>query len=296
MNWPQKTRDIFNHHMDSTHWDGFKFRDDDIIVGTWGKAGTTWTQQIVAQLLFNGDTNVNIDNISPWLDIRVMPKEVKFDILEQQQHRRCIKTHLPVDALVFSPQAKYLYVARDMPDIVWSMYNHMHYALDDFYDMINNTPGLVGPKLERPAGDVYQYFNDFLEKDGYPCWAFWENIRTWWEIRELPNVKLLHFNDLKQDLEGEMRGIAAFLDIPIDEAAWPAIVEHCTFKWMKDNADMVAPQGGAMWENGGQTFINKGENKRWKDVLSEGDIARYQAKAVQELGDECAQWLFAGKS
>jgi aryl sulfotransferase len=40
---------------------------------------------------------------------------------------------------------------------------------------------------------------------------------------------LLHFSRLKQDLPCEIRRIAAFLDIPIDEARFPAIVEHCSF-------------------------------------------------------------------
>jgi aryl sulfotransferase len=196
---------------------------------------------------------------------------------------------------VFHPEAKYLYVARDMPDIVWSMHNHMYQALDDFFDLFNNTPGLIGAPLERPTFDTYQYWKEFLENDGYPCWPFWENIRTWWEIRDLPNVKLIHFNDLKGNLEKEIRDIAAFLEMPVDEREWPRIVEHCTFQWMKDNADKVAPGGGDLWENGGQSFINKGENKRWKEVLSDDDIAGYHAKAIAELGEECARWLFNGK-
>jgi aryl sulfotransferase len=39
--------------MDSTYWNDFKFRDDDIIISTYAKAGTTWMQQIVSQLIFN---------------------------------------------------------------------------------------------------------------------------------------------------------------------------------------------------------------------------------------------------
>src|SRR3546814_8940526 len=88
------------------------------------KSGTTWTQQIVGQLIFGGEPGVDVASISPWVDLRVPPREVKLPALEAQSHRRFLKTHLPVDALVFSPVAKYLYVARDGRDVVWSMYNH----------------------------------------------------------------------------------------------------------------------------------------------------------------------------
>ncbi len=36
--WPKKAREIHNHHMDSTIWNDFKFRDGDIIVATYGKS------------------------------------------------------------------------------------------------------------------------------------------------------------------------------------------------------------------------------------------------------------------
>ncbi len=58
--WPQKARDLHNHHFDSTIWDEFEFRDDDIIIATYAKAGTTWLQQIVSQLIFKGKEWVGI--------------------------------------------------------------------------------------------------------------------------------------------------------------------------------------------------------------------------------------------
>ena len=50
--WPQKQRELHNHHMDSSIWNELEFRDDDIIIGTYAKAGTTWMQQIIGQLIF----------------------------------------------------------------------------------------------------------------------------------------------------------------------------------------------------------------------------------------------------
>ncbi len=290
---PVKTREIHNHHMDSTRWNDFKFRDDDIIIATYAKSGTTWMQQIISQLLHNGAEGVDFHSISPWIDFRIMPPEVYVG-LEQQKNRRFMKTHLPVDALVFSPKAKYLYIARDGRDMVWSMFNHHAKANEHWYGAINNTPGRIGPAIEPPPNDPAVYFREWLEKDGYPFWSFWESVRSWWNVRHLPNVKLVHFNDLKKDLAGEIRGIGEFLGIHQDNATFQKIVEHCGFDYMKAHAEAVAPLGGALWDGGADTFINKGTNGRWKDALTQADIKTYEGDAVRELGADCARWLATG--
>lgn len=293
--WPQKRREFHNHHFNSTVWNDFKFRDDDVIVATYAKSGTTWTQQIVGQLLFQGDPEVKVHEISPWLDLRIMPPNTK-DLLEAQTHRRVIKTHLPLDALVFSPQAKYIYIARDGRDVVWSMYNHHVSANDLWYAALNNTPGLVGPPIEKPNPDQRAYFLEWLERDGHPFWPFWENLSSWWEARHLPNVKLIHFNRLKADLDGEMRALADFLEVDIPADKWPDVVEHCTFDWMKANAEKMAPLGGLIFEGGAGKFINKGSNGRWKDVLTPADSLAYEQMAVEKLGPDCARWLMTGEA
>lgn len=292
--WPRKTRELHNHHMDSTVWNDFAFRDDDVIVATYGKSGTTWTQQIVGQLVFKGAEGVPIHEISPWLDLRIMPPEA-IAAVKAQTHRRIIKTHLPVDALVFSPQAKYIYIGRDGRDVVFSFYNHHSNANQLWYDALNNTPGRVGPPIEPPDPDVRRYFRTWLERDGFPMWSFWENIDTWWAARDLPNVRLTHFANLKADLEGEMRAIAEFLEIDIPGERWPAILEHCSFDYMKTHAELVAPLGGAIFEGGGKVFINKGSNGRWRDVLTPDESLAYERMAAEKLGPEAARWLATGE-
>jgi len=292
--WPVKSRELHSHHFDSTIWNDFQFRSDDIIIATYAKSGTTWMQQIVAQMMFNGDPNLAVAEMSPWLDLRVPPKNVKLPLVEAQTHRRILKTHLPVDALVYSPKAKYIYIGRDGRDVMWSMYNHHANGNQAYYEALNDTPGRVGPPLLPPPADIRQYWLEWMDKDGYPFWSFWENIRSWWQIRELPNLLLIHFNDLKRNMPGEMRRIARFLNISIDETKWPDIVEYCTFDWMKQNATKSVPLGGAFWDGGAETFINKGVNGRWVDTLTAADAAEYEARTVRELGAECARWL-AGK-
>lgn len=292
---PRKKRELHNHHFDSTIWNDFKFREDDIIISTYAKSGTTWMQQIISQLLFNGEPDLDVSGMSPWLDLRIPEAHIKLEMLENQAHRRFIKTHLPVDALVFSEKAKYIYIARDGRDVVWSLYNHHANGNELFYQLINETPGRVGPKLEKPTADIVQYFREWLDKDGYPFWSFWENVRTWWSIRHLPNVMLVHFAQLKENMPREIEKIANFLEIEIDEEKWGTILEHCSFDYMKKNPGKTVPLGGAVWNGGSETFINKGTNGRWKDLLTTEDNERYERMAVEQLGEKAANWLATGK-
>ena len=291
--WPVKTREMHNHHMNSTVWNNFKFRNDDIVIATYAKSGTTWMQQIVGQLIFNGAEDVAVGHASPWVDLRILPPEAIAG-LEAVTHRRFMKTHLPVDALVFSPKAKYIYIGRDGRDAVWSMYNHHANANEKWYGALNNTPGLIGPPIDPPPESVQQYYQEWIEGDGYPFWPFWENIRSWWALRDLPNVKVLHFNDMKKDLAGSIQEIANFLEIKLDAPTLSKVVEHCTFDYMKAHAELSAPLGGAMWNGGAKTFINKGTNGRWRDILTPAEVAAYEARAIKELGPICARWLAEG--
>jgi aryl sulfotransferase len=106
---------------------------------------------------------------------------------------------------------------------------------------------------------------------------------------------LLHFSQLKKDLPGQIGRIAGFLDIEIDAASWPAVLDHCGFAHMKSHADLVAPRGGVFFEGGAQSFINKGTNARWRDVLGVEDIREYETAARNNLGEDCATWLATGQ-
>ncbi len=292
--WPVKEAELHSNHFDSTMWNDFKFRDTDIVISTYAKSGTTWVQQMVSQLIFNGEEGLQVAEMSPWIDLRVPPKEIKLPAVEAQMHRRFIKTHLPVPNLNFSPIAKYLYIGRDGRDVLFSLYNHHVTANDFWYEALNESPGLVGPRIGKPAEDIRDYYHQWLEGDGFPFWSLWDNVLSWWNIRHLPNVMLLHFNDLKADMPAQIRRIATFLNISIDEGKWEDILKHCSFDYMKEHATASVPLGGAFWEGGAKTFINRGINGRWKDILTEPDSDKYEKLALDRLGPACARWLSHG--
>ena len=290
--WPRKTREMLTAALDSTRWNGFEFRDDDIVIATWSKTGTTLTQQVVAQLIFNGNADVFGQEISPWPDFRFLPAEEVLAMAKGQRHRRFLKTHLPVDALVFSPKAKYIYIGRDARDVFWSWHHHHSILTDASYELANPADR-TWAEFPRPDPDIRRAYNEWLDKDGYPVFPFWSHVQSWWDIRLLPNVKLIHFNGLRADLPGAIRDIAGYLDIAIDEAAFPKILEHCSLEFMRKSAAKSSILD-AIFKGGGGNFINKGTNGRWKDVLSAEDIAKCDQEAAKHLSPDCAHWLKTG--
>lgn len=224
-------------------------------------------QQIIAQLIFEGDPDLAVAEMSPWVDLRIPPKEVKLPMIERQVHRRFMKTHLSVDALRFSREARYIYIARDGRDVVWSLYNHHVNANQKWYDALNDSPGRVGSPIERQPEDIRKSWKDWLHKDGFAFWSFCDNVRSWWEVRDLPNVVMVHYSVLKRDMPSKIRSIAGFLDLPVNESRWESILEYCSFEWMKENATKSVPLGGAFWDAGAQTFIHTGVSRRWESTL-----------------------------
>src|SRR5689334_10185552 len=110
--------------VDSRYWDGYVPRGDDIIIATAPKCGTTWMQQIVSSLVF-GDANVRaLPKVSPWVEARFrFTAEEMRRTLASQQHRRFLKTHLPIDGLPLYHDVKYIHVGRDGRDAALSMHN-----------------------------------------------------------------------------------------------------------------------------------------------------------------------------
>jgi aryl sulfotransferase len=106
---------------------------------------------------------------------------------------------------------------------------------------------------------------------------------------------MVHYDVLRREMPEQMRRIARFLDIPVDETKWDVIVEHCTFDWMREHGEKIVPMHGALWVGGTKTFLNKGISGRWRGTLTAEESAEYEAKALAELGPECTRWLATGE-
>ncbi len=278
--------------FDNRRWAGFTPRPRDIFVCTPPKCGTTWTQTIVASLLWpDGDAPGPVMMISPWLEFELFPIDFVESTLAAQTHRRFIKSHTPADGIPFFDDAKYVVVGRDGRDAFMSLCNHVERFKGEARDALNLRAAADGvPPMPGWNGDVHGFFAEYLKEP-----MVLEHIASFWARRSDPRILFVHFNDLKADLAGEMRRIARFLDIDVPEAKWPACVARCTFEAMRERGSEIGPFDVA-FEGGAKSFLFKGTNGRWRDVLTPAEQAAYEKRVAELLPADAAAWLERGRS
>jgi aryl sulfotransferase len=286
---------------DSARWEGLEFRSDDIVISAPSKSGTTWAQMLCALLVFQTpDLPAPLTTFSPWLDMRIRPVEEVFAQLDQQRHRRFIKTHTPLDGLPSHPGVTYLAVGRDPRDAAVSLH-HQHQNLDreTIRRLLGEpAPGPAPPPAQRPS-----------EREAFLAWMAnedspFENLDSlrglaWqqsvaWSRRRDPAVVLLHYSDLSRDLEGQMRWLARQLGIEVPERAWPALVDAATFEHMRQRADDLVPDERRPIFIANDRFFRSGTSGQWRALLTPDDVAEYQHRIGALTSPDLAHWLHHG--
>lgn len=273
---------------DTRRWDGFEHRSGDILVCTPPKCGTTWTQTIVSMLLFpDGNLPAPVMELAPWVDARFYPFEEMRRGLEAQAHRRSLKTHTPADGVPWWPDAYYIVVGRDGRDAFMSFVNHIASLRQDKMMELAESAMAEGITVNPlpPVDDIHAFFAAWLA-DG----ELFHFLTTYWDLRDRPNVLFVHYDDLKADLEKQVRRIAAFANIEIDEKKLPGILERCSFAWMKANSERIGDLD-RLFVGGGQSFFYKGTNGRWRDVLTAAELEQYEARSRELLPPDLKTWL-----
>lgn len=290
--------------IDSRRWDAYQPRTGDVVIATYPKSGTTWMQQIVGLLIFQSPEPRPVGDIGAWVDRRLDPLDVIMQRFAEQKHRRFLKSHLPFDGMPIHHDVRYIHVARDGRDVCLSYHNQITRFRDETLKALDAS-GLADEVIGQPfpviPKDPATYFRMWLNEgvagvgDGSPYLSYFDFERTYWEARHRDNLLMVHYRDLKADLDGEMRRIAGFLDIAIDETVWPSLVKAATFDEMRRHGEALAPRVMKMFSGGPMDFFQKGENDRWRGVLDDADVAAYERKVESRLSKSCADWLRNGR-
>jgi aryl sulfotransferase len=291
--------------FDSRRWQHYRPRQDDIIIASYPKCGTTWMQRIVSLLVFQTPEPMPVMQISAWLDRR-FPQTIEAAIaqIEAQEHRRFFKSHIPLDGMPFYDEVKYIHLARDGRDACMSFHNHLMGFTDVMLRLLDKSgvedPAVARP-YPRPLSDPAQHFHRWISEaavpgheDGCPNMSFFQFEETWWSARKRPNVLLVHYNDLKSDLLGEMQRVADFLGIVVAPSLWDDLVQAASFETMRRDGDVLMAKTASLFKDGSQGFFFKGTNERWRDVVASEDLAAYDTK-LNALPPECARWVSQGR-
>ena len=276
--------------FDNRRWQLFVPRADDIFVCTPPKCGTTWMQTIVVELLFPDGAPGPVTEISPWIDARIEPVDSLMARLDGQPHRRTLKTHTPADGIPWYPSASYIVVGRDGRDAFMSYWNHWHNIRREALPRMATTAAEDGITARLPpVDDLHEFFAWWL--DEFPLW--FEHVASFWSHRGEPNVLFAHYNDMQADLDREMRRVASFLGVSVDEQRWTSQVQHCTFASMKARSDEIGSFDRG-FVGGADTFLYKATNGRWRDVLTEAELAAFDRRCEERLPPDAFAWTVNG--
>lgn len=285
---------------DSARWEGFEFRTGDVVVTTPPKCGTTWMQMMCALLIFQ-DPNLPkpLDTLSPWLEIRVQRRDEVFAELAGQRHRRLIKSHTPLDGIPVVDGVTYISVGRDPRDACVSLRNHM--ANTDFAaaaKALAQAGDSLSGSLQAPPTDLAEFIRWWTNDDTPPTEAFGtlrynlHHLDTCWRPPAGAKVELFHYDDMRADLDGQMRRLASTLETDVPASQWPALVSAASFGQMRSRADAIVGPNPTLRDAAG--FFHRGSSGQWREVMTEPDLRRYDERVAELAEPDLAKWVHTG--
>jgi aryl sulfotransferase len=286
---------------DNARWQGFTLRPGDIIISTPPKCGTTWMQMICALLVFQSPTLPRrLAEISPWMEGKTLTAAEVHDSLRAQQHRRFIKSHTPLAGLPWSEEITYVCVGRDPRDAAVSFINHkqnankgaLMAALARAAGPIDSQARVRPPASEQDmAGEFWNWVDDDSAWLG-SLQGMMHHLDTFWQQRNSDNVVLVHFDDLRNDLEGQMRRLAEILCIDVPETSWPSLVAAASFQEMRARAEELVPDITieGYWKDP-TLFFRHGAGGLWRSFMDSAGLTRYRARISEVSQPDLANWV-----
>lgn len=248
-----------------TIWDqvwNFKARPDDLLIATYAKAGTTWTQEIVDMIQQNGDVEkcrrASTYKRHPFLEWYIPGSShlaySGLKLAEAMPSPRTIKTHLPVQLVppsFWQQNCKIIYVARNAKDNLVSYY-HFH--------RMN--------KVLPDPGSIEEFTEKFMS--GEVLWGSWyDHVKGWWKAKDKHRILYLFYEDMKENPKREIQKILKFLEKDLDDQVLNKIVYNTSFEIMKDNpmTNYTRDFEGIM-DHSVSPFMRKGSVGDWKNYFT----------------------------
>jgi hypothetical protein len=261
------------------------FHGQSVFICSYPKSGTTWTQNIVYQLLSDGNRNFDhISSFSPFYEhmntwnITDRKLHAKYDENFNQLGYRIFNTHLRSDMLPLGDEhSKFIYVIRDGRDVVTSFYHHLSNQAND-------------------GGDFRGTFREFLVEwcaGTLPYGRWVDHIMDWYRFPSSDScgdrkssILFLRYEDMKSDFPATLVKIANHLgmeNFDVNSSFAQNILEFCSFESMKTNKAQFQPVS-VEWKEG-YDFMRKGKVGDWSSLFGEEEITLYNAMIASVIDD-----------
>eukprot|EP00602_Paraphysomonas_sp_CaronLab_P005943 CAMPEP_0185035076 /NCGR_PEP_ID=MMETSP1103-20130426/25776_1 /TAXON_ID=36769 /ORGANISM="Paraphysomonas bandaiensis, Strain Caron Lab Isolate" /LENGTH=308 /DNA_ID=CAMNT_0027571991 /DNA_START=1 /DNA_END=927 /DNA_ORIENTATION=+ len=254
--------------------DNFETRDSDVFVCTYVKAGTTWTQQIIHQLLKKGVSEGSYGESVPWLEAIssdiLGPREAPtwtMDKVISNTSARYFKTHASVRDLPRGvANIKVIYVARNPKDTLVSLYHHARNKPEfEFY------------------GDIDTFVNLFISGE-VENGSWFTHVKEWYNayLEDPDNILFLQYENMFQNPTGAIKSIADFVGIEISPRELDSVLEHCSIESMRDRTD----------SNIGFGHLRQGGYGRWRETLTVRQSERIDVVYHHKMKDSGLKFNF----
>ncbi|CAH8295808.1 unnamed protein product [Eruca vesicaria subsp. sativa] len=263
----------------------FKPIQNDVILATIPKSGTTWLKALTFAILNRNrfDPVVsdhhplltsNPHDLVPFLEYKLYANGEVPD-LSGLASPRTFATHVPFGSLKGSIEeqgVKVVYLCRNPFDTFISSWH--------FSNSVKSES--VSPVSLEEGFDLYC-------RGVIGFGPFWEHMLGYWKesLKRPERVLFLKYEDLKEDIETNLKKLASFLGVSFTEeeegkGVVKAIADLCSFESLKKLEVNKLNKSIKNFEN--RYLFRKGEVSDWRNYLSPVQVERLSALVDDKLG------------
>uniref|UniRef100_A0A7S1S438 Sulfotransferase domain-containing protein n=1 Tax=Alexandrium catenella TaxID=2925 RepID=A0A7S1S438_ALECA len=228
--------------------------DDDVVLSSYPKAGTTWIHNILYCLLRMDESGAFMHERADDLggNSQIYPDAVpleppsqatrrfgsaSFNGIQQQPRPRLFSTHMREGMLptALEGRGRLVYMMRNPKDTLTSLHFFLQKVAEltpKEYRKAEFTKGLVEEGwLGSGDGQTgsYHRFNAWPEESNYWwCGSYYGHVRGMSALLGAlgDRAAVVYYERLQEDLAGELRRLGGFLGVPMSDAKVEAIVKH----------------------------------------------------------------------